>query len=165
MYLPYVTYNWTQQITVVWTSRTLFCAPFTLVLAHLLMLHIRCVWCQLWFKAAFNSVQVPHLGGMSEYQCGSRAPLAMGVVMRHRGAVAGARWRWLPYHASRVQGVLQDGGRSQSVRVVIWSRVDQTWLGSHPWHHPVRQHCLDVTDQRHEGGAHWGRCAKYRGRS
>ena len=30
------------------------------------------------------------LGGMSEEQCGGGAPLAMGVVMRRGGAVAGA---------------------------------------------------------------------------
>lgn len=30
------------------------------------------------------------LGGVSEEQCGGRAPLAMGVVMRRGGAVAGA---------------------------------------------------------------------------
>ncbi len=51
------------------------------------------------------------LGGVSKEQRRGRAPLAVGVVMGRGGAVAGARGGRLTYHPTRVQRVLQDGGR------------------------------------------------------
>lgn len=107
-------------------------------------------------------------GGMSEDQCRGRAPLAMTVVVRGGRAFTGTGGGGLTQHPPRVQRVLQDGRWCrQSVRVIVWRRVDQARLRPHPCHQcrcSIGQHCLDLPNQRHESGACGGRCTQGSGR-